>query len=397
MSGGESTGSFDPLLAAADDPEMVRLRTNRIVERNPNGVWFLSRFDDVLAATKDVETFNASFREPGVVVPDEEQFINEIPEPRHGRIRRIINGAIATHKLGGVEPFCTALCHRLLDDLLARDGTVDLVGGYAMPIPTSVIATLLGAPEADFAKWAAWSDEVVQGTYPTKYRNDRGAGLEGAHPEFTAYVDDQIARHRAQPVDDFISHLLEIEVDGRRLTDIEARTQLVFLLISGNETTRHLIGNLLWTIANTDGLMRRLADDRELVTVAIEESLRFDPPIQFLMRTCTVESEVRGAPICPNDKVAFGLASANRDETAFDAAGEFRLDRADPRGHLGFGAGPHVCPGASLARLEARIAVNVFLDRVAAVRVVEGTRYENVPVFWAHGPRTLPVALDRST
>jgi cytochrome P450 len=394
MEGKEAVVSFDPLVATPDDPEMVRLRTDEVVVRNQNGVWFLSRFDDVLAATKDIGRFNASFREPGVVVPDEEQFINEIPEPRHGQIRRIINGAIATHKLGGVEPFCTALCHRLLDELLASDGTVDLVGRYVMPIPTSVIANLLGAPEEDFGKWAAWSDEVVQDTYPTKYRTERGVGLAGAHPEFTAYVDHQVALRRAEPRDDFMSLLLDIEVDGRRLTDIEARTQLVFLLISGNETTRHLISNLLWTIATTDGLMQQLADDRELVNVAIEESLRLDPPIQFLMRTCTAEADVRGAQICPHDKVAFGIASANRDETVFESPDSFRLDRDDPRGHLGFGGGPHVCPGSALARLEARIAVNVFLDRVAAVRTVEGTRYENVPVFWAHGPREMLVELD---
>jgi cytochrome P450 len=140
--------------------------------------------------------------------------------------------------------------------------------------------------------------------------------------------------------------------------------------------------------------MQQLADDRELVNVAIEESLRLDPPIQFLMRSCTAEADVRGAQICPHDKVAFGIASANRDETVFDSPDSFRLDRADPRGHLGFGGGPHVCPGAALARLEARIAVNVFLDRVAAVRTVENTRYENVPVFWAHGPREMLVELD---
>src|SRR5437899_6997087 len=101
MDSKEAVVSFDPLVANPDEPEMVRLRTDEIVTQNPNGVWFLSRFDDVLAATKNIDTFNASFREPGIVVPDEEQFINEIPEPRHGQIRRIINGAIATHKLGG--------------------------------------------------------------------------------------------------------------------------------------------------------------------------------------------------------------------------------------------------------------------------------------------------------
>src|SRR4051812_35448104 len=183
----EAVVSFDPLVATPDDPEMARLRTDEVVTQNADRVWFLSRFDDVLGATRNIATFNASFREPGVVVPDEEQFVNEIPEPRHGQVRRIINGAIATHRLRGVDEFCETLCTDLLDALLARSGPVDLVQDYIVPIPTSVIANLLGAPREDFHLWAEWSDEVVQGTYPTRYGNERGQGLAGAHPEFTAY------------------------------------------------------------------------------------------------------------------------------------------------------------------------------------------------------------------
>ena len=199
---------------------------------------------------------------------------------------------------------------------------------------------------------------------------------------------------RAESRDDFITVLLQSEVEGRRLTDVEARTQLVFLLVSGNETTRHLIGNLMWRLATTEGLLDQLRDDRELVDAAIEETLRLDPPVQFLMRTCTAPADVRGAALCPHDKVAFGIASANRDASVFDAPDAFRLDRPDPRAHLGFGGGPHVCPGSALARLEARVAVHSFLDRVTAVRPVPGSQFENVPVFWAHGPRELMVELE---
>src|SRR6187399_1536800 len=106
----ENAMTFDPLVATPDDPELVRMRAEATVSQNAKGVWFLSRFDDVLAATKSIDTFNASFREPGVVVPDEEQFINEIPEPRHGHVRRIINSAIAQHRIARVEPIATELC-----------------------------------------------------------------------------------------------------------------------------------------------------------------------------------------------------------------------------------------------------------------------------------------------
>lgn len=384
---------FDPLHAAFDEPEFARLRAEAPVTRTPSGAWYLARYADVLAATKDVTTFIASFRDPGVVVPDEEQLVSEIPEPRHGQIRRIINSAIAAHRIGRVEPFCASLCHELLDTLLATDRPVDLVGEYVMPVPNNVIAHLLGAPPEDFRLWAAWSDEVVQGTYPTQNRNERGEGIAGAHPEFVAYVDALIAARRAHPKDDFITRLLTTEVDGRRLTDVELRSQLVFLFISGNETTRHLISNLLWTIANDPALFARLRADRALIVNAVEESLRHDPPIQFLLRNCSTEAELHGAQLCPRDKVAFGLASANRDESRYEDPDTFVLDRADARSHLAFGGGPHICPGASLARLEARVAVEVLLDRVTAIRALAPDVYEEVPVGWAHGPRMLTVEL----
>jgi cytochrome P450 len=385
--------TFDPLAAPADAPELDELRATCPVSRTPNGQWYLARHADVLAATQDVDTFNASFRDPGIVVPDEEQLINEIPEPRHGEIRRIINSAIASHRIARIEPFCHDLCHELLDDLFAREQPVELVGDYVMPVPNNVIAHLLGAPAEDFRLWAAWSDEVVQGTWPYLNRNERGVGLPGAHPEFTAYVDGLIAARRAEPADDFVTRLLQTEVDGRVLSDVEARTQLVFLFISGNETTRHLIANLLFTVANDPALFERLRADRELVGTAVEESLRHDPPIRYLLRNCTAEVELHGQQVGVMEKVAFGILSANRDEAVFDDPHAFRPDRPDKRGHLAFGGGPHVCPGASLARLEARVALHAFLDRVAAVTPVEPGRYDEVPVSWAHGPTALRAIL----
>jgi cholest-4-en-3-one 26-monooxygenase len=386
--------TFDPLttpdFGAAGFEE---LRAQCPVARTEAGPWYLARHADVLAATQDVHRFEASFREAGIVVPDEEQLISEIPEPRHGQIRRIINSAIASHKIGRVEPFVVDLTNELLDGILATDGPVDLVHELVMPVPNNVIAHLLGAPPEDFRLWAAWSDEVVQGSWPATNRNERGVGLPGAHPEFTAYVDGLIADRRAEPRDDFISRLLQTEVQGRVLTDVEARTQLVFLFISGNETTRHLIGNLLWTMANDQQLFETLKADRSLLPAAVEESLRLDPPVRFLMRNCMEDTELHGEQLCPRDKVAFGIGSANRDESLYAEPHDFKLDRPDMRSHLAFGGGPHVCPGASLARLEARVVADVFLDRVGKVEPVEPGAYENVPVMWAHGPRELRVHL----
>ncbi|HEX5614238.1 MAG TPA: cytochrome P450, partial [Acidimicrobiia bacterium] len=341
--------------------------------------------------------FQASFRAPGVTVPAEEQLISEIPEPRHGKIRRIINSAIAQHRITRVEPFVRALCERLLDPLVAR-GDAELVAEYVTPIPATVIAHLLGVDPADHARFAEWSDIVVQSSYATLNRRadgEEGEGLAGVAPEFTAYLDAMIAERKAaaDPPDDFVTRLINTSVDGQRLTDLEMRTQLAFLLMSGNETTRHLIGNLLETVCTDGALLARLHAAPELVPTVVEESLRHDPPIHVLMRDCLADVTLHDVAIPAGAKVAFGLAAANRDERTYDDPDSFRLDRASPKDHLAFGGGPHVCPGASLARLEGRIALEVFLDRVSRAAVADGYRREPVPVFWANGPRRLPVTL----
>ena len=389
----------DPLDATRGVPydTFTELREVCPVSRTASGAYFLAGHDDVLAATKNIDCFQASFREPGVVVPPEEQLISEIPEPRHGEIRRIINSAIAQHRIGRVEPYARSLCHELLDRVLAQ-GEGDLVAEYVTPIPASVIAHLLGADPADHHRFAEWSDLVVQSSYATKNRREDGEdgeGLAGTAPDFVDYIDRMIATRRAaaNPPDDFVTRLMHTEVDGRRLTDLEMRTQLAFLLISGNETTRHLIGNLLEVTCTTPDLLARLRADGDLVPVMVEESLRHDSPIHVLLRDCIAATTVGGVAIPVGAKVAFGLASGNRDPEIYDDPDAFRLDRPSPRDHLAFGGGPHVCPGAALARLEGRVALEVFLERVQAARVVDGYQREPVPVFWANGPRALPVVI----
>ena len=387
---------FEPFESLAEVPyaALAELRRSEPVALTPSGGFFLALQDDVLAATKDIDTFIASFREPGVVVPEEEQLISEIAEPRHGWMRRIINSVLAPHAIAKAEPYSRDLCQRQLTDVLAAGGG-ELVSEFIAPIPGTVIAHLAGVPEADVDKYIAWSDDVVRGDYATKNRTDRGEGIAGGHPEFAAYIDDQIASRltAANPPDDFITRLLSTEIDGRHLTPTEIRSQVIFLIISGNETTRHLIGNLLATVAVDADLFARLRTDPALTPMAVEESLRHDSPIHILIRNCRRDTSVRGVDICPGAKVVFGVASANRDERFYDEPDRFQLGRPDPRQHVAFGGGPHVCPGASLARMEARIAVEVFVDRVESVSVVPGWQWQKVPVFWANGPSTLPVRL----
>jgi len=387
---------FDPLDLSQGIPHegYRRLRAELPISRTPSGAWFLARQADVLAAANDVLTFRSSFRDPGVVVPDQEMLISEIPEPRHGRVRRVVNSAVAAHRLGQIEEFVQKLAHQLLDRLLAA-GRGELVAEFVMPIPASAIGTLLGVPVEDHARWAEWSDEVVQGDYPRKNRNARGEGLAGAHPEFAAYIDAAIAAHASnpEPPNDFLTRLLATEVDGYRLSGVELRTLLAFLLVSGNETTRHLIGNVLHTLATRPDLYERVRADAALVPNAIEESLRVDPPVAFLLRECQADVEIHGVRVRRGDKVAFGIASANRDEKHYPDPDVFRLDRPKPTAHVAFGGGPHVCPGSALARLEGRTALRAFRERVAAFEPEPGYVRAKVPTFWANGPARLPVTL----
>ena len=369
------------------------LRGSCPVARTKSG-WFLASFDDVSAATKHVEVFAASFREPGVVVPPEEQFINEILEPRHGKIRKIINSAVSHHKAMAVESFVRDLCNEYLDPIIANGGG-ELIEEFIAPLPIHVICHLIGVPRADWAHFRRWSDEVVQGTYTTKYYNERGSGLAGAHPEFTEYVDTLIAERRAMssPPADLVTRLLTTVVDGDKLTDVEVRTQLIFIIISGNETTRHLIGNLFATCVTNPAIFARLKADRALVDRAVEESLRIDSPIHILLRDCLQANDMFGVRMEVGEKVAFGIASANRDETHHSDPHSFLLDRDNWRDHVAFGGGPHVCPGALLARLEAKVALETFLDRVDhAVAETDWVR-RKAPVFWANGVVDLPVLL----
>ena len=167
----------------------------------------------------------------------------------------------------------------------------------------------------------------------------------------------------------------------------------MFLIVAGNETTRNLIGNCLHALATAPDLYRRLRADRALVATFVEESLRLDSPVQVLARAVLEDTEIEGCPLRTGDRVVFGLASANRDEAVYDEPRSIRLDRRRAREHLAFGAGPHVCPGASLARLEAAAVVEELCERVESLRLADGFVAQPNPVFWALGHRSLPAVL----
>ncbi len=342
-----------------------------------------------------VESFVGSFGNTGEAA-EEDTVMAAIPEPRHGKIRKLFNSALAHHHASQVEPFVRGYSAQCLDRSLvtaAREGEVEIMESFARRIPSAVIAKVLGIPDDRTDDFARWSDEILssQGV-----DDEASLPLGMLHPEFGAYLKEQIAIRvdAEEPPDDVITRLLEAEVEGERLSQRAVLTQTIFLIIAGNETTRNLIGNLIHRLSADPKLYQQIQDDRSLVAPLIEESLRVDSPVQLLARTCTQDVEIDGVQIKRGDRVLYSIASANRDESVYPDADQFRLDRPRPRDHVAFGTGPHVCPGAFLARMEAQIAVETLLDRVARLELAPGYVFDPNPVFWANGPQTLRVTLE---
>jgi len=385
--------TFDPYATDSADryEAMARVRAGAGVVDTPAG-YYVATADGVEAGLRDVDRFVGSFMDTSTL-PDEETPISAIPEPRHGPVRRVINTVVAAHRTAQAEPFIRDLCARLVDDAVATAaaaGTVDLVPAVVDPLPATVIAYMLGAPMEDVDQFARWSDELLENQAGGESR-----GLYDTHPEFGAYIQAMIDERRAHPdpPDDVITRFMTSEVDGQPLSDRAICTQTMFLIIAGNETTRNLIGNCFHTLAADPSLFAAVRADPARAATLVEESLRHDSPIQVLARAVLDDTRVSDVELHPGDRVVFGVASANRDETRYEHPAEFRMDRPKPRDHLAFGTGPHVCPGASLARLEALVAVETLCDRAARLALLDGFVPVPNPVFWALGHRSLPVTL----
>jgi cytochrome P450 len=337
--------------------------------------WYLASFDSVSTALAAVGSLSGGIGAGDS--PEDLRGFNGLPEPRHGQVRRIVNGLIAGHRARYAEPFVGDLARRLLADVTREaaaagpDG-VDVMTSFVDHVPCATIAWLLGWPIDNPVQLYHWADELC--TRAMEMRPGTTLSMIDLCPPFAAYVRERIEARVAAPEDEWpddgLSHLLRAEIDGARMTPAYVGTQIIFLLGSGSETTRSLIGGLLHELASDPALYRRLRDDRELVPAAVEEGLRFVTPTQFMVRRCVTDVDFGGRRIAAGDDVVIGLASANRDESVFDRPDTYDIDRPNARSHVTFGGGPHVCPGATLARIEARVSVNAFLDAFEAAAVV---------------------------
>jgi cytochrome P450 len=362
------------------------------------GLRYITRYEEARAALRDTATFsNANgMKAPGVEVPPEDRLLGELDPPRHTAVRRVMVTAMTPKVVHAAEPFIASTAASLLDALPGDH--FDFVTSYTTILPNRVTMYLLGFDPDDADQLARWAKELMESTFPALNRTERGVGFAAAFPDFAGYIDARIAERTAQldageTHDDVLARLIRLEVDDAPLPPPQLRALVRNLITGGLTTTSQLLGNLLHELLANPALEAVVRADRSLIGNGIEESLRTSPPLLFLARGCVRDTEIGGCPVHAGERVVVGAASANRDERVFDDADEFRVDRSNADQHLTFGYGTHVCPGATLARAVTRIGVEAVLDHFppGALRLEPGFVFEQVPTYFEHGPRHLPV------
>jgi cytochrome P450 len=391
---------FEPGQAQRAWPLLKELRRDGAVADIAGGMHYVTRHAECRGVLRETEAFsNASgMKAPGVEVPFEDRILGELDPPQHTAVRRVMVTALTPKVVHAAEPFIRGTAEGLLDGVTAP-GRADLVPAFTVPLPNRVTVHLLGFPAEDADTIASWAGELMVSEFPRTNRTERGEGFARAFPEFAGYIDHKIDRRlrqvrRGKDVpDDVLTRLVRLEVDGERLTQRQLRALTRNLITGGLTTTSQLLGNLLHQLLSSAALEQAVRADERALANAVEESLRFAPPVLFLARGCVRDTPVAGSPVATGERVIVGTGSANRDEQVFDDGEEFRYDRPNADQHLTFGYGPHVCPGAALARVVARIGIAAFLDRFppGSVRLADGYEFENVPTFFEIGPRRLPV------
>jgi cytochrome P450 len=397
-----------------DDPHPIhrQLRDQAPVHWAPEaGMFCLSRHADVAGVLKDAETFSSSamnsvltdlgpigprfawgllkFLVRTRVDPFEMQrrgSLISIDPPRHDALRAIVNRGFVPRRIAAWESRARQLVAESLRGL--RHGEPwDVVEQLAIPLPVTVIAEMLGVESERRSDFKCWSDAIVAMASGPARGNPAAHGVLDHMSDLFLYLRETARARRDDPRDDLVSLLVDPSRDDA-LDELDVIQFVVMLLVAGNETTTNLIGNAVLALLEHPEVLARVAGDPGLVPALVEETLRFESPVQVVFRQATCEVELHGTRIPKDAVLALLLGSANRDERAFGDADRFDLDR-DTRGHLAFGFGPHFCMGAALARLEARVALEALVPELVDCKLVGSPRL--VDSFLVRGPAQLEI------
>jgi cytochrome P450 len=384
----------DPATFAAGQPHDVFrwLRDHDPVhwhpERDGPGFWAVTRYDDVKAIGRDAETFSSV---PTIAIADTEvfdiaghQMMLMMDPPRHTRYRRLLNNRFTPKAAGRMTDRIGELARRIVDDVIER-GECDFVRDVAGELPSFVVAELLGLPLDDGRRLYELT-EIIH-TAPSALAP---GAQESAVGEMFAYASQVAAGKRARPGDDVSSQLVQSEVDGCPLDDIDFNLFFLLLVDAGGDTTRNLVADgMLALIDHPDERRRLTADPDGLLPSAVDELLRWVSPVIYMRRTARRDTELRGRAIAEGDKVVMYYGSANRDASVFADPDRFDLSRS-PNEHVAFGGGgPHFCLGAHLARIEIVALFRELLTRMPDIELAGPI--DRLPSNFISGPKHMPV------
>ncbi|HJT04711.1 MAG TPA: cytochrome P450 [Pseudonocardiaceae bacterium] len=367
------------------------MRDEQPVWRDGYGVWHVFRYADVARAISDSQVFSS---EVGRVAPIAEKLsqgnLTRTDPPRHQALRRLVGAAFSPNVVTGLTPRIAEVTRELLD---ATGGSerFDLVSALAYPLPVIVIAELLGLPIADRELFRTWADRLFDRDVADPNDPELARKIDDATADMLAYLSEHCADRRANPRQDLISRLASVEAGGEHLSDQEVVNFSIVLLMAGHISTTALLGNMVLCVDEHPEVWAQLRVNRALVEPAIEEVLRYRSSFTQVGRVTSMETELSGQILPADVIVTPWLLSANRDEREFADPDRFDIFRAGNH-HLALGHGIHFCIGQLLARLEARVAVGVLLDRYAEIRLAGQTPLE----FYSRGifaARQVPVTV----
>ena len=352
----------------------------------------VSRHEDVSYALRHAELFSSApmggaeakpMNAEGDLSPTAGSLIGVDP-PEHGRHRGIVSRGFTPRRIAELEPKLRKMAEELVAAFEHR-GECELMDEFANPFPVSVIAELMGLDPARRDDFKRWSTALIVGS--TQGNRQQVPRLQ-MFREFRGYLASVVEERKRDPGDDLISILVHAG-EGEGVLDTQQVVSFAGLLLAaGSETTTNLVGNAMAALAENPETLERVRADRSLVPQLVEESLRFDSPVQMLMRLTTEDVELGGQEIAKGSMVMLLLGSANRDEGRFENADRFDIDR-DTNGHVAFGFGNHFCLGASLARLEGRIALETLIDRLPDYEITAPVEVHGS--FLIRGPAALPL------
>lgn len=377
-------------------PTLKALREQDPVHRNPDGSVYLTRYEDVLKtyqsramlSDKKVE-FGKKFGQCPLLEHHTTSLIFNDP-PYHTVVRKLLAAAFTPRKLAEMEPLIDSIVDRLIERV-ADLKEFDFIRDFSMALPTEIISFMLGIPE-DFRPKLRGFSLAILGALDPVVPADRLAEGNAAVTEFSALLGDLIDHRRANPDNaaqgEVLDALIFGEVDGRRLTRQELIQNCIFLLNAGHETTTSFTGNTIGMLLDHPDQHQMLMADPDLITTTVEESLRFQSPLQIGNRLASEPVELSGITLPAGTYIHTSIAGANRDPAMFDAPETVDISRK-PNKHLAFITGIHVCLGASLARIEGRIAVGRLIKRFPQLHA-NGTA-EIMPLARFRGYSCLPV------